>query len=67
MMVPFSLAAAAAHAVDPSLVCRNCRQPGHFARDCSNAVVCNVCGGRGHMAADCPSDPRAVRGARSRR
>eukprot|EP00850_Spirogloea_muscicola_P000870 SM000003S11115 [mRNA] locus=s3:1031108:1033925:+ [translate_table: standard] len=37
-------------------LCRNCKQPGHVARDCSRPTVCNNCGGIGHLAAQCPSE-----------
>jgi len=53
--------------VASNLQCRNCKQMGHFAKDCTLPSVCNICGGRGHMAAECPSDPAALQGGRTQR
>ncbi|KAF9589016.1 hypothetical protein IFM89_018255 [Coptis chinensis] len=32
---------------------KNCKRPGHYARECPNVVVCNNCGVPGHIAAEC--------------
>ncbi|KAG0489939.1 hypothetical protein HPP92_006802 [Vanilla planifolia] len=52
-------------------LCKNCRRPGHYARECPNVAVCNNCSlpGRmyhkspvlnckepGHMASQCPNE-----------
>ncbi|KAL8141216.1 hypothetical protein V2J09_007237 [Rumex salicifolius] len=34
-------------------LCNKCKQPGHFARECTNAAVCNNCGLPGHVVAEC--------------
>ncbi|KAG6507230.1 hypothetical protein ZIOFF_032571 [Zingiber officinale] len=34
-------------------LCKNCKRPGHYARECPNAAVCNSCGLPGHIASEC--------------
>ena len=33
--------------------CRNCREKGHFARDCPQDRICYKCGKTGHLMRDC--------------
>ena len=44
-------------------VCRRCRVPGHYVRNCPEAkkppadYVCRICGGSDHFIRDCPDKP----------
>ncbi|KAI3815641.1 hypothetical protein L1987_15318 [Smallanthus sonchifolius] len=36
-----------------SNLCKNCRRPGHYARECPNTAICRNCGLPGHIASEC--------------
>ncbi|KAI7735128.1 hypothetical protein M8C21_025925, partial [Ambrosia artemisiifolia] len=40
-------------------LCKNCRRPGHYARECPNVAICHNCGlpgEPGHLAGSCPNE-----------
>nr|POE70628.1 dna-binding protein hexbp [Quercus suber] len=34
-------------------LCKNCKRPGHYARECPNVAICHNCGLPGHIASEC--------------
>ncbi|KAF9684417.1 hypothetical protein SADUNF_Sadunf04G0116100 [Salix dunnii] len=40
-------------ATSQSNLCKNCKRPGHYARECPNVAICHNCGLPGHIASEC--------------
>ncbi|XP_042984733.1 DNA-binding protein HEXBP-like isoform X1 [Carya illinoinensis] len=34
-------------------LCKNCKRPGHYARECPNVAICHNCALPGHIASEC--------------